>query len=588
MKFKIFFTITIIAGFLLLGLNSCNKYLEMPAQTSFNTDSVFSRYQNVERLIFDLYQFQGRALATALNGKLNSTSVSTITDEAICFTAQNGYTANNVYAGSINSTWFTVNGGNGEDVYDNHWRTIRKALILRENIDRVPDAPADVKGRVKGECNAVMALEYFEMFKRYGGVPIVTKPLNDAEDFVIPRASLDSVYKHIINLCDAAIANPFFPAKVPDEKEFGRLTKAFVYGLKARTMLYAASPLFNTDKPYQDLGANNKLICFMKYDKNLWASAAKAAREAIAYCEQNGYAIVRNFGPSRNYKVACEDVPKAGNTEVLYGTFQGINQSRSYWTGRGTNMGGFAATEPTQNHVEKYQNTDGTSVNWNTTITTPVNDPTFPYKRLDPRFHFSVAYNGCLWVTTTPTYNLEIYDGVDATVPHGRNGPTSARTQFAYFARKWLNGLETTGVWTPMSPYMRLAEMYLILAEASNEANGPSAEVFAALDVIRTRSGMPIVSKSLDQAGLRKFIENERSIELYLENHRYFDVKRLMIGEVFKGPIFDVRVVRQRNSSYTYTKYKYQDRAWFPHWYLHPFPYNEVNKGYGLIQNPGW
>jgi hypothetical protein len=353
-------------------------------------------------------------------------------------------------------------------------------------------------------------------------------------------------------------------------------------------MLYAASPLFNTDKPYQDLGANNKLICFMKYDKNLWASAAKAAREAIAYCEQNGYAIVRNFGPSRNYKVACEDVPKAGNTEVLYGTFQGINQSRSYWTGRGTNMGGFAATEPTQNHVEKYQNTDGTSVNWNTTITTPVNDPTFPYKRLDPRFHFSVAYNGCLWVTTTPTYNLEIYDGVDATVPHGRNGPTSARTQFAYFARKWLNGLETTGVWTPMSPYMRLAEMYLILAEASNEANGPSAEVFAALDVIRTRSGMPIVSKSLDQAGLRKFIENERSIELYLENHRYFDIKRLMIGEVFKGPIFDVRVVRQRNSTYTYTKYKYQDRAWFPHWYLHPFPYNEVNKGYGLIQNPGW
>jgi hypothetical protein len=151
-----------------------------------------------------------------------------------------------------------------------------------------------------------------------------------------------------------------------------------------------------------------------------------------------------------------------------------------------------------------------------------------------------------------------------------------------------LNGFEASGIWTPMSPYMRLAEMYLILAEASNEANGPSAEVFSALDAIRTRSGMPIVSKSLDQAGLRKFIENERSVELYLENHRYFDVKRLMIGDVFKGPIYDLRVIRQKNSTYTYTKYKYHDRAWFPHWYLHPFPYNEVNKGYGLVQNPGW
>lgn len=99
---------------------------------------------------------------------------------------------------------------------------------------------------------------------------------------------------------------------------------------------------------------------------------------------------------------------------------------------------------------------------------------------------------------------------------------------------------------------------------------------------------MPTVSRSLDQNGLRKFIENERSIELYLENHRYFDVKRLLIGDVFKGPIYDVKVVKQKNATFTYTKYKYHDRAWFVHWYLHPFPYNEVNKGYGLIQNPGW
>jgi hypothetical protein len=353
-------------------------------------------------------------------------------------------------------------------------------------------------------------------------------------------------------------------------------------------MLYAASPLFNAAKPYMEFGSNNKLICFMKYDKNLWNQAAQAAKDAINYCEQNGYAIVKNFPTSRNYKVACEDLPRAGNTEVIYGTFQGINQSKLYWLGRGTNMGGYAATEPTQNHIEKYQNTDGTVVNWNTPVTTPVNDPTAPYKKLDPRFHISVAYNGCQWVTTTPTYNLEIYDGVDATVAHGRNGPIVARTQFAYFTRKWLNGFESSGVWTPMSPYMRLAEMYLNLAEALNEANGPSAEVYAALDVIRSRSGMPNVPRNMDQAALRNYIENERSVELYLENHRYFDVKRMMIGEVFKGPIFDVRVIKQRNGSFTYTKYKYHDRAWFTHWYLHPFPYNEVNKGYGLIQNPGW
>lgn len=573
---------------IVLASQSCKKFLVMPPQTSFNIDSVFARYQNTERLLFDMYQFQGKALATALNSKMGLSSVSTITDEAICFTAQNGYTSNNVYAGSVNSTWFTVNGANGEDIYDNHWKTIRKAFILKENIARVPDATDNVKNRIKGECDAMIALEYFEMFKRYGGVPIVRKALNDAEEYAIARAPLDSVYNYILGLCDAAIANPDFPAKVPDEKEFGRLTKAFAYGLKARTILYAASPLFNNDKPYQDFGNNNKLICFMKYDKDLWQKAATAAADAINFCEQNGYGIVKSFGPTKNYKVACEDLPRAGNSEVMYGTFQGVNQSKLYWLGRGTNVGGYAATEPTQNHIEKYQNVDGTSVNWNTTITTPVNDPTFPYKKLDPRFHLSVAYNGCLWVTTTPTYNLEIYDGVDATVTNGRNGPLAAKTQFAYFARKWLNGFESSGVWTPMSPYMRLAEMYLNLAEALNEVNGPTPEVYAALDVIRTRSGMPTVPRTFTQADMRNYIQNERSVELYLENHRYFDLKRLLMGNVFKDPIYDVKVIRQKNGTYTYTKYKYHERAWFAHWYLHPFPYNEVNKGYGLIQNPGW
>lgn len=354
-------------------------------------------------------------------------------------------------------------------------------------------------------------------------------------------------------------------------------------------MLYAASPLFNSDRPYEDFGANNKLICFMKYDKNRWKLAADAAKEAIKYCEANGYALVTSYGINKNYKVACEDRPKFGNTETIFATYQGINIDKLYWTGRGTNMGGYSPTEPTQNHVEKYQNMDGSYVDWNVTITTPPNDPVFPYKNLDPRFHQSVAYNGCLWITSIPTYNLQIYDGVDASVAHGLNGPNVAKTQFAYFPRKFLNGYETPSApWTPISVYMRLAELYLIDAEASNESDGPSNAVFSRIDAVRSRSGMPAVPRALNQSQLRKYVENERSVELFLENHRYFDVKRLKIGDVFKGPITDVRIIKQKNGSYTYTKYKYQDRAWFNFWYLHPFPYAEVNKGYGLLQNPGW
>ncbi|MFN7279505.1 MAG: hypothetical protein ACK5VH_05040, partial [bacterium] len=100
MKFfirSISYSLLVLCAF---GFLSCKKYLEMPPQTSFNADSVFSRYQNAERLVFDLYQFQGRALATALNSNMGMSSVSTITDEAVCLTAHNGYSSNIVCAGS--------------------------------------------------------------------------------------------------------------------------------------------------------------------------------------------------------------------------------------------------------------------------------------------------------------------------------------------------------------------------------------------------------------------------------------------------------------------------------------------------------
>ena len=568
---------------------SCKKFLEMPAQTGLNKDLVFSNYRDTEIFLYSLYQSVPKIMYGWANDiMLYGPSRVSLSDEAISG-SYSGFKTNSLYVGAVTSDWFTTK--NGEDVYNTHWKSIRNCFIMLENIDNVPDASAEVKSRIKGECQILIAVEYFELWKRYGGVPIIKTSLTPADYPLIPRQPLDAVYKYIIELCDAVIANPDIPVKVTNQLEFGRATKALAYGLKARTMLYAASPLFNSATPYIDFGTNNNLICFGNNDANRWKLAMDAALQAIQFCESNGYAIVTNSGINKNYTIACQKRPKDGNTEIIWGTMynaalEGASGGPDYMWGMRGRQGGAGANTPTQNAVEMYHNTDGSSVNWNVKITTPPNQPEFPYKNLEPRFQQTIGYNGCLWYTN-PDFFPQFYNGGETGVANGLEGMKATPVVGNYSMRKYFIDYEKskTGFW-PMNPIMRLAEMYFIYAEASNEFQGPTAQAFDLLDVIRTRSGMPKVDRSLNQASLRAFIVNELFVEFYAEDHRYYDMKRWKIPGETK--IYNVDVLKFLNNTYTYVKYMSQTRVWNDYWYLHPFPLSEIVKNYGLIQNPGW
>jgi len=581
MKYVIIISIVISSLFFF----SCDDYLEMPAQTSFNRDSIFASYRNTETYLYGLYQYVPE-IVLGWTDILNGPARVSLTDESGSLALQSAYRSHAVYSGAVNSTWFTS--AYGEDFYYRHWISIRRNFVMLENIDKVPDATAEQKGRIKAECQLLIAVEYFEMWKRYGGIPIVKESL-DGEYPIIVRQTLKDVYNYIIELCDLAIANPNLPAKVTNPLEFGRATKALAYGLKARTMLYAASPLFNSASPYMDFGSNNQLISFGNYDPNRWKVAMDAALEAITYCENNGYAIVNNKGIDRNYTVACCKRPKDGNSEIIFGTMNNNSNetnARYTWSFRGR-MGGGATNAPTHNAVEFYQRKDGSRVNWDVIIKTTPNMPAEPYMDLDPRFQQSIAYNGCVWYTN-PNMIVEFFDGGETGVTNGVEGKLSAKTEYFYGFRKYLNDYEKSGSgFLPMSPVMRLAELYFIYAEASNEFGGPTSKAFDLLDVIRSRSGMPLVDRTLTKEGLRNFIIGERAVEFYAEDHRYFDLKRWKTPEPFKN-IYNVKVLKFKDNTYTYEKYLHQVRAWYNHWYLHPFPSDEVNKNYGLVQNPGW
>lgn len=650
-----------IGVFFFLSLfSACNDFMEFPPAAEFNRDSVFASYTNVERLVYDMYSypiplnFDTRdfgANGTRFNG---GTFASAVTDEGQAFDAQSGYQVQMYYTGNVDAAYSASWSGkyHGEDDYLAKWKTIRKAYILIENVDRVPDATEEQKMRIKGEAKLMIATVYFEMFKRYGGVPILTKSFSGSEgeeEINLGRASLEDTYKFIIGLLDEVITKyaDYIPANYTDiPAEFGRFPLAFAYALKARVKLYAASPLYNTDTPYSnELGENSNLICFMKENRELWKEAADAATEAIRFCEQNGYKLVddpTNRENGMNYSCANIEYPSKGNSEVIWGVILdkgklvgGAYLFQSYTIIRGlprVNLYtyGYAANLVPLNQVERYEIDDdmtpGQYVDWNevrsyeTGIDANESNSALakqklaeaarkPYEeiRLDPRFYASVAYNGVSdygeWSKANEIDMADAYLESGTGEPkalgakHGGCSEGKQRVKMLHYMRKFTRGYEgREGSMYPLNIYMRLAELYLIRAEALNEYAGPSQQVYDDLNVIRTRSGMCDVEEATSQAEMRKLIAHERNIEMFYEDQRWFDLRRTLTAEkMIPVKIYKVQIRKWYKAEtdkwpykITYEKQPYMTRWWDNKMYMNPFPQNEINKFYGLIQNPGW
>jgi hypothetical protein len=592
-KFKYLLHICI---FVCLGniLVSCNDFFEFPKTSSFTEDSIFARVDYTEKLVYQMYVGSPVVfLSNEWSYRLFGPNLDAATDGASAFSGQSKYGTHKFNFGGTNAS--NVTAAHGEYNYTTPWKSIRIAFTLIDRVNEVPNATTAQKERFIAESKVMIATRYFEMLKRFGGVPLIKKRINDGSEFKVGRSSVQETVDYILQLLDEAIANEYLPARVPTPLEFGRFTKAFAYGLKARTLLFAASPLFNTGTPYMSLGENNKLICYGDYDAERWNKAAIAARAAIDYCEANGYAIVDNQPDFvKNYVVATQKSPREGNTELIMGSMLSISGTDpiSFYLPRGLPVSGYATNSPTHNQVKRYRNADGSFVTWPTEFTTLPNDPTGPYKNLEPRLQASIGYNGQMWY---PTATLEFFNsGNPDDFPHGNNSRIKARQEFSYALRKYVHGYEDVKVsklpWVIANPYMRLAEMYMIEAEATNEYKkeaGLSTTV-AALNKVLGRSGMNVPASIDTYQKMKDFIHNEHAIEFYFEDHRFFDAKRWLQGPSLQGKIYNVDITKQIDFTYEYKEYVQEVRIWNDFYYLHPFPENEVNKQYGLIQNPGW
>ncbi|MCW3089408.1 MAG: RagB/SusD family nutrient uptake outer membrane protein [Ferruginibacter sp.] len=411
-------------------------------------------------------------------------------------------------------------------------------------------------GWYKAEAHILRALYYFELSKRYGGVPLVTNTLSITDNTNLPKATYDDIIKFVVSEVDSyrdSLQVNWRTSSFTSNE--GRLTKGAALALKARALLFAASPLHNTG------------------DVAKWQKAAAAINDVVVFAQAaGGYSLHTDY---KNYFLETNTLTSAETIwAIRYPAANGLEKSNYPIA----TPGGASGITPTDDLVSDYEYKG-----------TP--DPLNPYANRDPRLGFSI-------VTNNTTWNARTIDQSPGATDDMKKANTS-RT--GYYLKKFLvdalnltQGTTKTHNW----PVFRYGEILLEYAEAMNEAYGPdnnngySLTARQALNMVRNRVGvtMPAVTIA-DPVLFRTAVKHERRIELAFENYRYWDLLRWKdAATVLNQPIHGVTVTKNTLAQFVYTPVVVENRVFDAgKMYYYPFLQSEIIKSEGvLVQNTGW
>lgn len=606
-------TIIILSAAILALATSCSYFLEKPDTTgTVDQAAVFSSEKNAKAALMSCYRDVLR------HGWPGGIGIGHCTLGAISGEVGRGYNWHGSY--NIVQQGLSVTGTDGSDAgaenYGNNWRFIRECYIVYENIDKVAELSETERQAIKGEALALIAYRYMGMFYRYGGVPKVTKSFEASDDLTAGRMTVAEMVEFISGLCDDAY--DLLPAKW-DAANTGRMTKGAVLAIKARTLQFAARPLFNSATPYLDNGDRNNLICFGNYDKERWKAAIDANEAVLTWASANGVVLINTGGAGEgnaNPK-AFDDYATAtsvlSNPEIILaykfddnGGWDALVNFMNCSRYQGNNRYDTDCSGVLTNHLENYWAADGTEMSWpkvGDAAPRSGSDWIANVAKIEPRALADIKFGGHDSMNNPGDYYWQNAGwnrgGYAADKGKGDVFPNAIdsdkgcgeRTKFFYKAgsRTWFE-----------PPLFRLAETYLYLAEAYNEY-GNTDKALENLNKVHNRAGLPKITET-DQAKLRAIIQRECAVEFFQEGgHRYYDAKHWKLENIGNGICggkmrmlqFNIKNDDAATWPYaaswvdTYWDAVAYEAFWSNAMYLEPFPQTEVNKG-TITQNPGY
>ncbi|MDP4209370.1 MAG: RagB/SusD family nutrient uptake outer membrane protein [Bacteroidota bacterium] len=522
--------------------------------------------------------------------RINGVPLETVSDDA-------------VPSNTANANWNVIRGGyTPSSTFDDNWSGmyagIRNVNIFLNNYKQIPWADPNQPRYLSNEVRALRAWFYYELIKRYGGVPLIGDKVyesTDAELLKLKRNSFDDCVKYIISELDA-VKDSLRPEATlasrgsgngitnGSDPNGGRIRKSTVLGMKTKVLLLAASPLFNAsstpDKDYTG---------YQSYSLDRWKAAADAAKAVMDLKDINGATMFQL--ENDRYLLWKTSV----NKEVVFMRMGGqYANTYSYWMSPvGYNPGNTASqglVSPTQELVDAFPMKNGK------TITDPISgyNAATPYANRDPRLDQTVFYNGATWLKRA----VETFEG-------GKDKPNNTsiaavQTQTGYYAKKFLANdansstytntcfVSTKGNWMVV---IRYADILLMYAEAQNEYSGPDASVYSAVEAVRQRAGLSpyALPTGLTQDQMRDVIHNERRVEFAFEEQRFWDIRRWKIAKsTYGATLHGVTITKNINGTFTYVSKNVVTPYYSDAMNLLPIALKETQVNPNIMQNPGY
>ncbi|WP_422796299.1 RagB/SusD family nutrient uptake outer membrane protein [Sphingobacterium sp. HJSM2_6] len=564
-----FQAILLLVVSLTLTLASCSKdYLERSPSDLIDEKKVFSNLNNAEAFLNNAYREIPQLVYRNDNSGSSFFNLGSGTDESAQMWGHH-------------LTTMDFNNGNWNPVsfplfwtWQSYYQAIRRINLFLKNYELIPEevssqTSSSRKNRMLGEAYVLRGYYYFLLYSMWGKVPILTNPIlpGGAENIYLERSSIDVLVAQIEQ--DLLEGEKHLP-NIYSDADYGRVTSLAAASIRSRLWLYFASPLSNPSN-----------------DAARWEKAETFAKVAKEKAELQGHLL--SLTPSGNRKAYELIFLEINNPETLWASFSPNNGDGHYWDNWGGSLGqgGWYGEGPIQDLVDAYETKLGElpvlGYNANgTPIANPASgfDPAKPFENRDDRFYQTILYHGASW------------KGRLVNVSPGGADYSTDKPRVNYFWKKYM--LEQHNLYTGNGMaqrrfiLFRLSELYLNFAEARNERlSSPDAEVYASVNVLRARAGLPNLPTNLTKLEMRDRIQRERRVEFAMENHRFFDVRRWKIAE-----IVDNKQVRRINVSssgeFTYPIWgnRIFDRS--KH-YLFPIPQTEIEKSAGILsQNEGW
>lgn len=655
-KNKIFLGLLMMAGL----LSGCSDYLDVVPEKDVTTiKTLFQQRTKVDEWEADCYSFIANLATPQSNIALTASDElvgNQYLRDALRFPLNGLYIGDGVQ--SVQNPYGNIWRG------DRYYDAIRYCNIFIENTPDTYNMTEVEKKQWIAEVKVLKAFLYFDLVRHYGPIVLVPKNISvesSIENMKQPRRPVEECFQAMLSLIDDAMDNGLLPKSQQAASHSAYFSRESALALKAMILIYRASPLFNGNSDFANFkNKDGEQLFPSQADKEKWHEAALACDIAVEEAEKAGYTLVSGTNTKTtkllNVMQDCENrvlAPAFNNQEALFMVkFPNTNMYAEYKLYTYTlprfqssdytnyNSGVYGSLSPTMKMVEMYYTANGLPIE---------EDPTWDYSgrfrnmtvendqstyanvipadtrvlqehlRREPRFYADIAADRTYfqrgpakqnaWSTD---YNLIVkaHQGESFGTQATYINPREPQNISGYWLKKGLNSSIATRSYAndyaskgnDPYPVIRLAELYLWQAEAWNEYEGPSEKVYAALNKVRRRAGIPTVQESWqrakhpelvkDLAGLRSIIQQETNIEMAFEGRRYWNLLRWKKGGELGEPLKGWNVVGSTDEAF-YNNWQGPVTVWSKRKFVAPRDYfspirSEERMNSGVVQNLGW